>query len=82
MRQLQRWVLEHSLSNHDRHISQHLIYSTCTSINRDLLYHKTGAESLLSSVAQQLRFVESIGPVCGQRHQQDRGGDRPNSTFH
>lgn len=41
-----------------------------------------GPESLLSSVTQQLWLVEPVGPDCGQRHEQDRGGDRSNSTFH
>lgn len=47
-----------------------------------LCFHETGPESLLSSVAEQLRLIESIGPDCGQRHEQDRGGDRSNSAFH
>lgn len=47
-----------------------------------LRFHEIGPEPFLSSVAQQLRLVESVGPDCGQRHEQDRGGDRSNSTFH
>lgn len=47
-----------------------------------LCLDQTGPESLLSSVAQQLWLVKSVSPDCGQRHQQDYGGDRSNSTFH
>lgn len=47
-----------------------------------LFFHGTGPESLLSSVAQQLWLIESVSPDRGQRHEQDRGGDRSHSAFH
>ena len=42
---------------------------------------RTGAESLLGFVAEQLRLVESIGADRRQRYEQDRGSDRSNSTI-
>lgn len=62
-------------------ISRVLNYSVRQDFNR-IIFSGTGPESLLSPVAQQLRFIESIGPDCGQRHEQDCGGDRSNSPFH
>lgn len=50
-------------------------------IDKGMLF-STGPESLLSSVAQQLWLVESVSPDRGQRHEQDRGGDRSHSAFH